>query len=223
MCSSFSHQSWQFLSDHPTFPQTRNGLFIFLPFFFPFYFFPFKCSQSCWCTLAESLKLMPVFLLNMSPDVCPPCCFHTAGCLQCSLWEQCRGWKWHTSLASSRIHSYSHQTHECCNFNDCFCSWLKRNQAQGCPSWEEALLMPPWERHFGSFPDFREQANAKCLQTYQDHGSRKDELPVTTRGGQQSVDWPYKLFPPFLQPHWARCSRGPCMSLILSHPSLPCM
>lgn len=123
---------------------------------FPPFFFPFKCSQSCWCILAESLKLMPFLKLNMSPDVCPPCCFHTAGCLQCSFWEQCRGWKWHTSLASLRIHSYSHKTHECCNFNDGFCSWLGRNQAQGCPRWEEALLMPPCERHFGSFPDFWE-------------------------------------------------------------------
>lgn len=133
----------------------EQTLYLFA-FLFPHFFFPFKCSQSCWCILAESLKLMPFLKLNMSPDVCPPCCFHTAGCLQCSFWEQCRGWKWHTSLASLRIHSYSHKTHECCNFNDGFCSWLGRNQAQGCPRWEEALLMPPCEKHFGSFPDFWE-------------------------------------------------------------------
>lgn len=129
----------------------------------------------------------------MSPNVCPPCHFHTAGYLQGSHREQCKGWKWHASPACWRIHSYSHKTHECCNFNDHFSSCLRRNRGKGLPQLGISTAKASLSKAGWIFPRFQKVKQSvpsafRHIKSMFLENMNYLQLPATTRGGQQSVD-----------------------------------
>lgn len=123
--------------------------------FFCLFFFSFKCSQSCWCTWAESLKLMLSFIAHVSKYLSTlwfPYCGMFAGF---PLRAMQRVEMAHFCLLENS--SYSHKTHECCVTLMTLSplAWGE-TETRGCPSSEEALLKHPWARQIGPFPDFRE-------------------------------------------------------------------